>query len=65
MARNQSGERVSTGSSKKKMKRKAKEYRSYADTNYGSIFYHDMYQDISDTFAKCASLLKDRLDAKN
>lgn len=49
----------------KKMKRKSKEYRSYADTNYGSIFYHDMYQDISDTFAKCASLLKDRLDAKN
>jgi hypothetical protein len=49
----------------KKMKRKSKEYRSYAEINYGAMFYHDMYQDISDTFAKFAELLKSRLDAKN
>jgi hypothetical protein len=49
----------------KKMKRKQKEFQSYADINAYAAFYHDMYQDISDTFGKFAKLLKDRLDAKN
>lgn len=46
----------------KKMKRKQKEFQSYADINYMSVFYSDMYQDISDTFGKFAKLLKNRLD---
>jgi hypothetical protein len=50
---------------RKKMKRKQKEYQSYADLNNRSVFYSDMYQDISDTFGKFGKMLKNRLDAKN
>lgn len=49
----------------KKMKRKQKEFQSYADINVRGAFYHDMYQDISDTFGKFAKLLKNRIEAKN
>lgn len=49
----------------KKMKRKQKEYLSYANINAHSAFYYDMYSDISFTFGKFAKILKDRLDAKN